>query len=221
MEYTLAKKFSQIIILIGDILHINYCLAIVLVCFLLRIILFPISARIFIYRRKISMIKAEKETINNKYPESKMRKEREKEIKRLYEKNGIDFKKQGCLPILIQLPIIVLFVNAITNNDIITHTKFLWFTLGERDSLYLLPICAGVMTLLEAPIANKIENVSKGIKRMLIMPCLIVFLGVFFQSSLLVFWITSSLISIIQNIFLLNRERLLVNSTIRDVEIPN
>ncbi len=53
----------------------------------------------------------------------------------------------GCFPLLIQMPILIGFYQAIIRTKEISQSgEFLWFDLGAPDPIYLLPIIAGLTT---------------------------------------------------------------------------
>ena len=47
----------------------------------------------------------------------------------------------GCLPIVVQMPILIGFYHAISRTKEIAVHSFLWFDLGSPDPYYILPIC--------------------------------------------------------------------------------
>src|SRR5690625_8028647 len=70
------------------------------------------------------------------------------ETTKLFQKHGVN-PLAGCLPIFIQMPILIAMYHAIMRTDAIKAGEFLWFQLGSPDPIYLLPIIAGGATLLQ------------------------------------------------------------------------
>ncbi|MCI3988294.1 YidC/Oxa1 family membrane protein insertase, partial [Bacillus vallismortis] len=59
----------------------------------------------------------------------------------------------GCLPKLIQFPILIVFYYAISSTPEIASHSFLWFSLGQSD--ILMSLSAGVMYYVQAYVAQK------------------------------------------------------------------
>ena len=55
----------------------------------------------------------------------------------------------GCLPIFIQMPIIIAFYNAIARTHEIAQHSFLWVSLGKPDPYFILPVVAAITTFLQ------------------------------------------------------------------------
>ena len=53
----------------------------------------------------------------------------------------------GCLPIVVQMPILIGVYHAISRTKEIADDSFLWFDLGSPDPYYILPILQGLQHL--------------------------------------------------------------------------
>lgn len=68
----------------------------------------------------------------------------QQEMMALYQKHGINPLNMGCLPMLIQMPIIMgLYFSILYSTDVKSH-EFLWFSLGSPD--IVMTIVAGLCT---------------------------------------------------------------------------
>ena len=52
----------------------------------------------------------------------------------------------GCLPLLVQMPILWALYQALTRVDFLKHGTFLWFNIGDKDPTFILPILAALFT---------------------------------------------------------------------------
>src|SRR5699024_12770824 len=52
----------------------------------------------------------------------------------------------GCLPIIVQMPILIAMYQAIMRTEAIKDGSFLWLQLGSPDPYYLIPLIAGGAT---------------------------------------------------------------------------
>src|SRR5699024_11798287 len=67
----------------------------------------------------------------------------QQETMALFQKNGLN-PLAGCLPIFVQMPILIAIYHAIMRTEAIEGHTFLWFALDSPD--YILPLIAGAAT---------------------------------------------------------------------------
>jgi YidC/Oxa1 family membrane protein insertase len=143
------------------------------------------------------------------------------EIMKLYKKNNVN-PMAGCLPLLIQMPIIIALFQALRlfeYTDI--GAAFLWVPhLKNPDPYYILPILVGIATYFQSKLSmTSMPNISQNNpqaekaastqKTMLyIMPVMIGWMSTQFPSGLCLYWIFYSLTGIIQQIFVNRRPTL-------------
>lgn len=124
----------------------------------------------------------------------------------------------GCLPMLIQMPIIMgLFallrnpIRYITSDSMIFafHESFLWIDDLSQPDKWILPIIAGVATFISftmnralADTGTAASNQSEGMMKMMqfIFPVMILWMARSFPSGLSVYWAVSQIIQIFFNI---------------------
>ena len=121
----------------------------------------------------------------------------------------------GCLPLLIQMPIIIgLFSLLRTPSDYVTdptllqavQDSFLWIPDLSQPDKWVLPILAGVSTYFSFQLSNKstaVQNPSIKIMQYMF-PLLIVWWGRSFPAGLTLYWFVSTLFQLVQQ-FLTNR----------------
>ena len=105
----------------------------------------------------------------------------------------------GCLPILIQMPFFLAFYWVLLESVEMRQAPFaLWITdLSSRDPFFILPIIMGAAMLIQQRL-NPAPADPVQAKVMQIMP--IVFTGffAFFPAGLVLYWVTNTLLSIVQ-----------------------
>ena len=79
-------------------------MAIIILTILIRFILYPLSKKSIQSQKAISKIQPEVKKIQKKYKDNK--EEQAKQLMLLYRKSGVN-PAAGCLPILIQLPVLI------------------------------------------------------------------------------------------------------------------
>lgn len=125
----------------------NYAVAIIVITIGIRFALLPFfikqSKNSKESQGKMALIKPEMTAIQEKYkgknsPEDRL--SMQKELSALYQKHDFNPVKMvtGCLPMILQMPILIGFYYAIRRTPEIAEQSFLWFSLGETDILFVL-----------------------------------------------------------------------------------
>src|SRR5690625_6115591 len=66
----------------------------------------------------------------------------------LFQKHGVN-PLAGCLPIFVQMPVLIAIFHAIRRTPELNTGSFLWFELGSPDPYFILPIVAAGATFLQ------------------------------------------------------------------------
>ena len=190
----------------NDIFLGNYGLAIIAITVLIRLILMPIMLKNYrqqqLMKTKMDAFKPELEEIQKKMKEAKTKEEQmqyQQEMVGLYKKHGINPLNMGCLPMLIQMPIIMgLYFAILYSGDVKTH-PFLWFSLGSPD--VIMTIIAGLVYLVQARVSLwTVPEQQKAQMKMFIYisPIMIVFISMSSMAALPLYWSVSGALLIIQ-----------------------
>lgn len=117
----------------------NYGLIILLLTILLKLILFPITYKSYISSAKIRILQPEITEINKKYPKQEQAMDKQKAVMSLYKKAGAS-PLSGCIPMLIQFPILIAMFRFFPASIELRQQKFLWADdLSSYDSILNLP----------------------------------------------------------------------------------
>jgi len=127
----------------------------------------------------------------------------------------------GCLPMLIQLPVIFGMFTALRNPGMYVFgseeiyrsidTSFLWLSNLSDPDLWILPITAGITTYFSSltMATGKSDNPTQ--KMMLyMMPVMIIWWGRSFPAGLTLYWVISNLFQVIQQV-LINKPNFLLD----------
>ncbi len=143
--------FSFAIKFLAGIFSGNYGLSIIFMTLLLRSALMPLMMKQYktqqFTREKMAVIQPEMNELKEKFKDKKSTEDKQnmqKEMMELYQKHNFNpITSMGCLPMLIQFPILIGFYYAIMRTPEIAQHNFLWFNLGVSDMI--LPfVAAGV-----------------------------------------------------------------------------
>ncbi len=186
----------------------NFGLAILLVTLLIRILLFPLMHKSYASMKKMQKLAPKMNAIRDRYKKAKtdaaQRAKMNQELMALYSAEGYN-PMSGCFPVLLQLPILVAFYNVLNRAVELRHAPFvLWIhDLSGMDKSYLLLILMIVtMYIQQAMTPSTIDPMQK--KIFMAMPLLWGFMLKDMPSGLVLYWLFSNVLTILQQM-LINR----------------
>lgn len=176
----------------------NYGLAIIIFTVILKLLMFPLYAKQTRSLEEMQQIQPEIEKIQKKYKDDKER--QNEELVKLYQERGIN-PAAGCLPMVLTLIIIFPLYRAIYALDL-SQTSFLWIkNLAEPD--ILLVIINGIATLGQTYLTTKLSgNTMQNTMTMWMMPIMIIAISFGFPAGVLVYWITQTIMTILQQLLM-------------------
>lgn len=119
--------------------NINYGIIILILTILLKIVLFPIAYKTYLSSAKMKILKPEIEEINQKYPKKEEALKKQQATMELYKKAGVN-PMAGCIPMLLQLPILLAMFRFFPASIELRQEGFLWANdLSSYDSIWNLP----------------------------------------------------------------------------------
>ncbi|MBE6230557.1 MAG: membrane protein insertase YidC [Bacteroidales bacterium] len=117
----------------------NYGLIILLLTIFIKIIIFPLTYKSYVSSAKMRVLKPEIEKINAKYPRKEDAMKKQQETMALYSKTGVSMFG-GCLPMLLQFPILFAMFRFFPASFELRQEGFLWAKdLSGYDSILDLP----------------------------------------------------------------------------------
>ena len=135
----LVNWFSRLIIIpcfdfLGKFIS-NYGLVILLMTILIKLLLSPLTIKSYKSTAKMQVIKPEIDKLNEKYPNEKDAMKKQQATMELYQKAGIS-PMGGCLPMLLQMPILFAMFRFFPASIELRQQKFLWADdLSSYDSI--------------------------------------------------------------------------------------
>ena len=153
---------------------------------------------------KMDILKPEMEKIQKKLKETKdptTQKELQQEMMEVYKEHGVNPLNIGCLPMLIQMPILLGFYYAIRGSEEIATHSFLWFNLGQPD-LWVTAL-AGIVYYLQFKVSssNMPAEQQKQMKFMgLMSPIMIVMVSFQAPAALPLYWTVGGAFLIVQSL---------------------
>ena len=219
-----AKPIGSLLAWIYGMVN-NYGLSIIILTLLVRLIILPLYARQIKYQLKMTDLQPKLKEIQEKYAND--RQTLSEKTLELYRQEGVS-PSSGCLPLLIQMPIIMgLFallrspLTYMTAPQMIAavHESFLWVKdLCQPDS-WILPLIAGLSTYLTYTV-GAMGNTSGGdptgaMNKMMqyFFPIFIFLMGRSFPACLALYWAVGNMFMIFQGFYM---KRVRERESIRD-----
>ena len=114
----------------------NYGIVILLMTLLIKLIISPLTIKSYKSSAKMQVIKPEVDKLNQKYPNEKDAMKKQQAMMELYKKAGVS-PMGGCLPMLLQMPILFAMFRFFPASIELRQQKFLWADdLSAYDSIW-------------------------------------------------------------------------------------
>ena len=200
---------SQFVLWIAKVCGGSYGWAIIIFTVIIRVILLPLNAVQINSTRKMQEIQPELKALQEKYSSKDLetRNKLNEETQKLYKEAGVN-PYAGCLPMVIQLPVMWALYQAIWRTPELQNGKFLWMDLGKPDPYYILPILAAVFTFLSSYIATlsvpKSSQTTMTKMMSYVMAIMVGIWAIIFQSAISLYWVISNLFQVGQTLVLQN-----------------
>ncbi|SEJ73207.1 YidC/Oxa1 family membrane protein insertase [Propionispira arboris] len=173
----------------------NYGLAIILMTIVIKLLLYPLTVK------QVKSMKA----MQDMQPEMKKLQEKhkknpdvlQKEMAKLYKESGVN-PLAGCLPLIAQMPILMGMFYALRDFNYVGDPQFLWMSsLSDADPFYILPVLSALTTFVQQKQTS--AEMNQQTKMMMIfMPLFIGWISCTFPSGLVIYWVISNLMQILQ-----------------------
>jgi len=138
----------------------SYGVAIILITLLIRLVLLPLMLRQYRsqhrMRSKMAVLQPELKQLQEKYKnktDDASKAKLQQETFALYQKHQVNPLAIGCLPMLLQIPILTGLYSAIRLTPEMADHSFLWFQLGSPD--IMLPVLAAGVYFLQFKVTQK------------------------------------------------------------------
>ncbi len=198
----LLKFVSSVITFVAHVFGNNYGISLIIVTILVRLVVLPLMVRQIRYQKMMQQMQPRIAKIREQHRGDSQK--INEETMKLWQEHGIN-PAAGCLPMVIQLPILYALFGAIRGNTDLNSYTFLWiFNLGRPDHFYILPVLAAVTTFLSSRVMMVGQDTQNTQSRMMlfIMPIMVLVLGIRFPSGLALYWIVSNLFTAAQTYFI-------------------
>ena len=182
----------------------NWGVAIIVLTIIIKLILFPSTMKQNKSMQDMQKVQPEIKKIQEKYKDDKQT--QQQKLMEVYQKHNVN-PFSSCLPLLIQLPILIALFQTILRLEELHGATFLWIdNLAGPDTL--LAVITGATMFLQTQLQQKWSGAEANpqMKTMgMVMPVMIIFIGRTLPSGVLIYWFTSNLIMIGQQYLIKER----------------
>jgi YidC/Oxa1 family membrane protein insertase len=198
----------------------NFGLAIIAITILTKIVTLPLTLKQDKSMRAMKELQPKLEKIKQKYKDDPTM--INQKTMELYKSEKIN-PAAGCLPLLIQMPILfALFGVLRINPEIVSKAgevvypfiylptvpsteTFLWLSLGVPDHLYILPALNGILSFFQQKMTGAGDSNPQMKNMMYIFPVMMVFISYKMPAGLQLYWVVSSLAGLVQQYWIVKR----------------
>ncbi len=219
----ILNPMVNLLLLFYRLLGHQTVLAITALTLLVRLAVLPLTLKQQQAAQRMQALQPELEKLQKKY--EKDREKLAQEQMKLYREAGIN-PLGGCLPLLIQLPLLYGLWQAIMRTLAVSplelvrlsqnvysfipsltaliplQSRFLWLDLGQPDPYFVLPILVVVTSWLSqkilTPPSTDPRSAAMNQQMMIMMPLMFGFISISYSSGLSIYFIISNLVTILQ-----------------------
>jgi YidC/Oxa1 family membrane protein insertase len=181
----------------------NWGLAIVVLTAAIRVLLFPLNHKSAVAMKRMQTLQPKIKAIQERYQERakkdpKARERMNQETMELYRKEGVN-PMGGCLPMLIQLPILWALYSLFSAAIELRHAPFIFWIkdLSLKDPTYVTPILMTATMVVQQLLAPQVGDPAQ--RRMfMLMPFIFGFMFINFPAGLVLYWLVNNILTIAQ-----------------------
>ena len=200
--YNLLKQFLAFLLNTTDKYVGNFGVSIIIVTILIKIMLLPLTLKQDKSMKEMKKLQPELEKIKEKYANDKqMLNIKTMELYKEHKVNPLG----GCLPLLLQLPILFALFGVLRNGIIPKDSSFLWLKLSVPDPFYVLPVLNGAVSFFQQKLMGSADSNPQMKNMMYIFPIMMIFISYRMPSGLQLYWLTSSILAVVQQYFIMKK----------------
>ena len=195
----------------------NYGIIILLLTIIIKVLLLPLTYKSYLSTAKMRVLKPHVDEINARYPKKEDAMKKQQAVMDLYKRAGVS-PLGGCLPMLLQFPILYAMFRFFPTSIELRQEQFLWATdLSTYDSILDLPFTiplygdhvslftilmtlSTILTMKLSDQGNMSNTQMPGMKTMMyLMPVMFMLILNNFSAALTYYYFLANIITFIQN----------------------
>jgi len=217
--------FNLLVFLYNTIAFGDFGIAIILVTFIVRIILSPLSIKALKSQRDLAVIQPKIKEIHEKFKNDKQK--QAQATLELYKQYNIN-PFSGCFPLLIQLPILIALYRVSISGFSPDSLSLLYSFISKPETLHSislgfidltqksvpLAIIAGVVQFIQSKLSLQMQSVggksanplgSANKQILYFFPIITIIISLSFPAGLPLYWIATTVFSLIEQVYIKNK----------------
>lgn len=175
----------------------NWGVAIIAITIIVKSLMYPLTKAQYTSMAKMRALQPKMAALKEKFGDD--RQKFGQATMEMYKKEKVN-PMGGCFPILLQMPIFLALFYVFLESTELRHAEFIfWLTdLSAQDPYYVLPILFGASMFVTQKLQPMTVTDPMQQKMMTFMPVIFSVFFLWFPSGLVLYWLVSNLISIVQ-----------------------
>ncbi|WP_241685265.1 membrane protein insertase YidC [Companilactobacillus metriopterae] len=206
-DHIVLYNFSRFILWLSSLVGNQYGWGIIFFTIIIRMILLPLNWFQIRSMNKQMKVQPEIQSLQKKYSakDQETQQKLREETQKLYSEAGVN-PVAGCLPLLIQLPVMFALYQAIYKTAELRNGSFLWMQLGKPDPYYIMAVLAALFTFLSTYMSSYSQPTQNSTTKIMayVMPIFIFIPALTFPSAITLYWVISNFFQVIQTLVFQN-----------------
>ena len=186
----------------------NFGWSIILLTLAINFLLFPLRLKQQVSMQQMQKIQPQMKTLQDKYKKLKStdpkRAQLQTEMMQLYKEHGVN-PMGGCFPLLLQMPVFFGLYSMLSVSIELRGAPWIFWIkdLSQPEHLFIpiLPVLMAVSMIIQQKMTPTTVDPAQA-KMMMIMPVMFLFMFLWVQSGLTLYWLTSNMVGIGQQFFI-------------------
>ena len=172
----------------------SYGLAIILFTIVIKCAMYPLTVKQVKSMKAMGSLQPRIKKIQAQYKDDPML--MQAKLKELYAEIGVS-PLDGCLPMLIQMPVLMAVYYALQSLTYEGNPSFLWIAnLSEPDPTYILPVLSALTTFIASKQTMPAGGGAQNKMMMYFMPLFIGYISLTFPAGLVLYWVVMNIMQI-------------------------
>ena len=183
----------------------SYGLAIIFLTIIIKLVLYPLTAKQIASTKAMSAMQPKIKALQEKYKNDKAT--LNQKLAELYKEEGIN-PLAGCLPLLVQMPILIGIFYGIRDYQYVGPSSFLWMkSIADADPYYILPVLSALTTFIQSKqtmpaTSDGGAGAAQGKIMLYFMPIFIGYSSISFPAGLVLYWVVMNIMQILQQLLM-------------------
>lgn len=174
----------------------SYGLAIVIMTIIVKLLLYPLTKKQIESTKAMMELQPKMKAIQEKYKNDKER--LNMELANLYKTEGVN-PLAGCLPLIVQMPIMIGIFYGIRDFHYAGPSGFLWMeSISVADPTYILPVLSALTTYIQSKQTMPDTGNAQNKMMLYFMPLFIGYISLEFPAGLVIYWVVMNIMQIAQ-----------------------